>query len=231
MKPVEGQIEDLLGEIYERINKDERVLITTLTKKMAEDLTEYLSGKKIKVKYMHHEVDTFERMELIRDLRLGTIDVLVGINLLREGLDLPEVSLIAILDADKEGFLRSETSLIQTIGRAARNANGQVIMYADVVTNSMERAISETYRRRAIQIAYNEEHGIVPQTVKKDIRGIIEISSKEDSLKKGNKRMSKAEREQLIERLTKEMKQAAKILEFEHAAFLRDRIEKLKKMK
>ena len=231
VKPVEGQIEDLLGEIYERINKDERVLITTLTKKMAEDLTEYLSGKKIKVKYMHHEVDTFERMELIRDLRLGTIDVLVGINLLREGLDLPEVSLIAILDADKEGFLRSETSLIQTIGRAARNANGQVIMYADVVTNSMERAISETYRRRAIQIAYNEEHGIVPQTVKKDIRGIIEISSKEDSPKKGNKRMSKAEREQLIERLTKEMKQAAKILEFEHAAFLRDRIEKLKKMK
>ena len=231
VKPVEGQIEDLLGEIYERINKDERVLITTLTKKMAEDLTEYLAAKKIKVKYMHHEVDTFERMELIRDLRLGTIDVLVGINLLREGLDLPEVSLIAILDADKEGFLRSETSLIQTIGRAARNANGQVIMYADTVTNSMERAITETYRRRRIQIAYNEEHGIVPQTIKKDIRGIIEISSKEDSPKKQAKRMSKAEREQLIERLTKEMKQAAKILEFEHAAFLRDRIEKLRNMK
>ena len=231
VKPVEGQIEDLLGEIYERVNKDERVLITTLTKKMAEDLTEFLAAKKIKVKYMHHEVDTFERMELIRDLRLGTIDVLVGINLLREGLDLPEVSLIAILDADKEGFLRSETSLIQTIGRAARNANGQVIMYADTVTNSMERAITETYRRRRIQIAYNEEHGIVPQTIKKDIRGIIEISSKEDSPKKQAKRMSKAEREQLIERLTKEMKQAAKILEFEHAAFLRDRIEKLKKMK
>ncbi len=231
VKPVEGQIEDLLGEIYERINKDERVLITTLTKKMAEDLTEYLSGKKIKVKYMHHEVDTFERMELIRDLRLGTIDVLVGINLLREGLDLPEVSLIAILDADKEGFLRSETSLIQTIGRAARNANGQVIMYADTVTNSMERAISETYRRREIQIAFNEKHGIVPQTVKKDIRGIIEISSREDSPKKQAKRMSKAEREQLIDRLTKEMKQAAKILEFEHAAFLRDRIEKLRNMK
>ena len=180
---------------------------------------------------MHHEVDTFERMELIRDLRLGTIDVLVGINLLREGLDLPEVSLIAILDADKEGFLRSETSLIQTIGRAARNANGQVIMYADTVTNSMERAITETYRRREIQIAYNEKHGIIPKTVKKDIRGIIEISSKEDSPKKQAKRMSKAEREQLIERLTKEMKQAAKILEFEHAAFLRDRIEKLRKMK
>ena len=231
VKPVEGQIEDLLGEIYERINKDERVLITTLTKKMAEDLTEYLSGKKIKVKYMHHEVDTFERMELIRDLRLGTIDVLVGINLLREGLDLPEVSLIAILDADKEGFLRSETSLIQTIGRAARNANGQVIMYADTVTNSMERAISETYRRREIQIAFNEKHGIVPQTVKKDIRGIIEISSREDTPKKQAKRMSKAEREQLIDRLTKEMKQAAKILEFEHAAFLRDRIEKLRNMK
>jgi len=231
VKPVEGQIEDLLGEIYERIKQDERVLITTLTKKMAEDLTEYLAAKKIKVKYMHHEVDTFERMELIRDLRVGTIDVLVGINLLREGLDLPEVSLIAILDADKEGFLRSETSLIQTIGRAARNANGQVIMYADTVTNSMERAITETYRRREIQIAYNREHGIVPETVKKDIRGIIEISSKEDSAKKQSKRMSNAERERLIERLTKEMKQAAKILEFEHAAFLRDRIEKLRKMK
>ncbi|MBQ8603684.1 MAG: excinuclease ABC subunit UvrB [Oscillospiraceae bacterium] len=231
VKPVEGQIEDLLGEIYIRIKNDERVLVTTLTKKMAEDLTDYLAAKKIKVKYMHHEVDTFERMELIRDLRLGTIDVLVGINLLREGLDLPEVSLIAILDADKEGFLRSETSLIQTIGRAARNANGQVIMYADIVTNSMERAITETYRRREIQMAYNEAHGIVPQTVKKDIRGIIEISSKEDSPKKQAKRMSKAEREQLIEKLTKEMKQAAKILEFEHAAFLRDRIEKLRKMK
>ena len=231
VKPVEGQIEDLLGEIYERIKVNERVLITTLTKKMAEDLTDYLSGKKIKVKYMHHEVDTFERMELIRDLRVGTIDVLVGINLLREGLDLPEVSLIAILDADKEGFLRSETSLIQTIGRAARNAHGQVIMYADVVTRSMERAITETYRRREIQIKYNREHGIVPQTIKKDIRGIIEISSKEDSPKKQTKRMSKAEKEQLIERLTKEMKQAAKILDFEHAAYLRDRIEKLRNSK
>ena len=231
VKPVEGQIEDLLGEINLRIQRNERVLITTLTKKMAEDLTDYLSGKKIKVKYMHHEVDTFERMELIRDLRLGTIDVLVGINLLREGLDLPEVSLIAILDADKEGFLRSETSLIQTIGRAARNVNGQVIMYADTVTDSMERAITETYRRREIQIKYNEEHGIVPQTVKKDIRGIIEISQKENAPTKQTKRMSRAEREQLIEKLTREMKDAAKILEFEHAAYLRDRIEKLRKMK
>ena len=231
VKPVEGQIEDLLGEINLRIQRNERVLITTLTKKMAEDLTDYLSGKKIKVKYMHHEVDTFERMELIRDLRLGTIDVLVGINLLREGLDLPEVSLIAILDADKEGFLRSETSLIQTIGRAARNVNGQVIMYADAVTDSMERAITETYRRREIQIKYNEEHGIVPQTVKKDIRGIIEISQKENAPTKQAKRMSRAEREQLIEKLTREMKDAAKILEFEHAAYLRDRIEKLRKMK
>ena len=232
VKPVEGQIEDLLDEINIRIAKNERVLVTTLTKKMAEDLTEYLSNKKIKVKYMHHEVDTFERMELIRDLRTGTIDVLVGINLLREGLDMPEVSLIAILDADKEGFLRSETSLIQTIGRAARNANGQVIMYADNVTNSMERAITETYRRRDIQIKYNEEHGIVPQTIKKDIRGIIEISSKDDEAnKKRTSRMSKAEKEKLIEKLTKEMKEAAKILDFEHAAFVRDRIEKLRNSK
>ncbi|MBE6886981.1 MAG: excinuclease ABC subunit UvrB [Ruminococcaceae bacterium] len=232
VKPVEGQIEDLLDEINIRIAKNERVLVTTLTKKMAEDLTEYLSHKKIKVKYMHHEVDTFERMELIRDLRTGTIDVLVGINLLREGLDMPEVSLIAILDADKEGFLRSETSLIQTIGRAARNANGQVIMYADTVTNSMERAITETYRRREIQLKYNEEYGIIPQTIKKDIRGIIEISSKDDEAnKKRTSRMSKAEKEKLIEKLTKEMKEAAKILDFEHAAFVRDRIEKLRNSK
>ncbi|MBR2027717.1 MAG: excinuclease ABC subunit UvrB [Oscillospiraceae bacterium] len=232
VKPVEGQIEDLLEEINIRIAKNERVLVTTLTKKMAEDLTEYLAHQKIKVKYMHHEVDTFERMELIRDLRTGTIDVLVGINLLREGLDMPEVSLVAILDADKEGFLRSETSLIQTIGRAARNANGQVIMYADSVTNSMERAITETYRRREIQIKYNEEHGIIPQTVKKDIRGIIEISTKDDEAnKKRSSRMSKAEKEKLIEKLTKEMKEAAKILDFEHAAFVRDRIEKLKNSK
>ena len=232
VKPVEGQIEDLLDEINIRINKNERVLVTTLTKKMAEDLTEYLQSKKIKVKYMHHEVDTFERMELIRDLRTGAIDVLIGINLLREGLDMPEVSLVAILDADKEGFLRSETSLIQTIGRAARNANGQVIMYADTVTKSMERAITETYRRREIQIKYNEEHGIIPQTVKKDIRGIIEISTKDDDLgKKRTNRMSKAEKDKLIEKLTKEMKEAAKILDFEHAAFVRDRIEKIKNSK
>ena len=232
VKPVEGQIEDLLEEIKLRIEKNERVLVTTLTKKMAEDLTEYLSNQKIKVKYMHHEVDTFERMELIRDIRTGTIDVLVGINLLREGLDMPEVSLIAILDADKEGFLRSETSLIQTIGRAARNANGQVIMYADNVTNSMERAITETYRRREIQMKYNEEHGIIPQTIKKDIRGIIEISSKDDEAnQKKGKRMSKAEKEKLIEKLTREMKEPAKILDFEHAAFVRDRIEKLRNSK
>ncbi len=231
IKPIEGQIEDILGEIKLRTAKDERVLITTLTKKMAEDLTEFLIAKKIKAKYMHHGVDTFERMELIRDLRLGTIDVLIGINLLREGLDLPEVSLVAILDADKEGFLRSETSLVQTIGRAARNSEGQVIMYADAVTNSMQRAIDETYRRRDIQIAYNEKHGIIPKTVKKDIRGIIEISSKEDEPKKQAKRMSKAEKIKLIERLTKEMKEAARLLEFEHAAYLRDRIEKLEKTK
>ena len=232
VKPVEGQIEDLLDEINIRVAKNERVLVTTLTKKMAEDLTEYLVQKKIKVKYMHHEVDTFERMEIIRDLRTGTIDVLIGINLLREGLDMPEVSLVAILDADKEGFLRSETSLIQTIGRAARNANGQVIMYADNVTKSMEKAITETYRRREIQIKYNEENGIVPQTIKKDIRGIIEISSKDDEAnKKRTSRMSKAEKEKLIEKLTKEMKEAAKILDFEHAAFVRDRIEKLRNSK
>ena len=178
---------------------------------------------------MHHEVDTFERMALIKDLRTGAIDVIVGINLLREGLDLPEVSLVAILDADKEGFLRSETSLIQTIGRAARNAKGMVIMYADEVTPSMERAITETERRRAIQMEYNEQHGIVPKTIVKEIRGDIVISDEEENRKLNTRRMSKAEREHLIERLTREMKEAAKILEFEHAAFLRDRIEKLRR--
>ena len=229
VKPVEGQIEDLLGEIRLRTERSERVLVTTLTKKMAEDLTDFLSEHQVKVKYMHHEVDTFERVELMRDLRKGTIDVIVGINLLREGLDLPEVSLVAILDADKEGFLRSETSLIQTIGRAARNAGGEVIMYADSVTPSMERAIRETERRRAIQSAYNEAHGIVPQTIVKTLsdNSVLEISRKGDD--DSGKRMSRAECQQKIERLTREMKEAAKILEFEHAAFLRDRIEKLRK--
>ena len=230
VKPVEGQIEDLLGEINERAARGERTLITTLTKKMAEDLTDFLSEHGVKVKYMHHEVDTFERMELIKDLRTGAIDVIVGINLLREGLDIPEVTLVAILDADKEGFLRSETSLIQTIGRAARNAQGMVIMYADTVTPSMEQAIMETERRRGIQMKYNEAHGIVPTTIKKAIRETIGISSSEEE-EPGHKRMSKAEKEKLIERLTREMKEAAKILEFEQAAFLRDRIEKLRKGK
>lgn len=231
VRPVEGQIEDLLSEINLRTEKGERVLITTLTKKMAEDLTDFLSERGVKVKYMHHEVDTFERIELIRDLRTGAIDVIVGINLLREGLDLPEVTLVAILDADKEGFLRSETSLIQTIGRAARNVDGKVIMYADTVTPSMERALMETERRRGIQMAYNEAHGIVPTTIKKEIRDSIEISTKDDEEEHKSRRMSKAEREQLITRLTREMKEAAKILEFEQAAFLRDRIEKLRKGK
>ncbi len=230
VKPVEGQIEDLLSEINTRSARGERVLVTTLTKKMAEDLTDYLSDHGVKVKYMHHEVDTFERVELMRDLRKGAIDVIVGINLLREGLDLPEVSLVAILDADKEGFLRSETSMIQTIGRAARNADGMVIMYADSVTPSMERAIMETERRRGIQQAYNEAHGIVPKTIVKELRdnGVLEISRKDDDAKH-DKRLSRAECQKKIEQLTREMKEAAKILEFEHAAFLRDRIDKLRK--
>ncbi len=228
VRGTEGQIDDLISEINVRVDKKERVLVTTLTKKMAEDLTDYLSQHGIKVRYMHYDIDTMERMELIRDLRLGEFDVLVGINLLREGLDIPEVSLIAILDADKEGFLRSETSLIQIIGRAARNSGGQVIMYADTVTNSMEKAISETYRRREIQMNYNEEHGIIPQTITKDIRDVLEISSKDKS---GKRKMSKDEKQKLIIRLTDEMKAAAKILEFEHAAYLRDKIEKLKSEK
>ncbi len=229
VRPTDGQIDDLIAEINERVAKEESVLVTTLTRKMAEDLTEYLTNYGIKVRYMHFDVDTIERMELIRDLRLKKFDVLVGINLLREGLDIPEVSLVAILDADKEGFLRSETSLIQTIGRAARNANGQVIMYADEVTGSMERAITETYRRREKQMKYNEENGIVPETIKKDVREILEISSKDNIQERvAKKRLSEREKNELIERLTKEMKAAAKLLEFEHAAYLRDKIQKLK---
>ena len=230
VRPVEGQIDDLVSEINERAAKGERVLVTTLTKHMAEDLTAYLENLDIKVRYMHHDVDTIERMEIIRGLRLGEFDVLVGINLLREGLDIPEVSLVAILDADKEGFLRSETSLIQTIGRAARNAEGKVIMYADSVTPSMERAITETNRRREKQMRYNEEHGIVPKTIVKDVRDVIEISSKSGDDKPLSK-LSKKEREAMIIRLTAEMKAAAKIFEFEHAAYLRDKIEKLKRGK
>ncbi len=227
VRPTEGQIDDLVSEINVRTARNERVLITTLTKKMAEDLTDYLENLDIKVRYMHYDIDTIERMEIIRDLRLGEFDVLVGINLLREGLDIPEVSLVAILDADKEGFLRSETSLVQTVGRAARNAQGQVIMYADSVTPSMERAITETERRRAIQQKYNAEHGIVPKTIIKDVHDIIEIGTKVKD-DKPISRMSKMEREAEIKRLTTEMKQAAKILEFEHAAMLRDKINKLR---
>ena len=229
VRPTDGQIDDLISEINMRIENGERVLVTTLTKKMAEDLTDYIENLGIRVRYMHYDVDTIERMKIIRDLRLGEFDVLVGINLLREGLDIPEVSLVAILDADKEVFLRSETSLIQTIGRAARNANGKVIMYGDVVTNSMERAIKETMRRREKQEKYNKEHGIVPKTIKKDVRDILEISSSKNE--KSHKRMSRAEKEQMIKQLTAEMKAAAKILEFEHAAYLRDRINKLREEK
>ncbi len=229
VKPTDGQIDDLISEINLRVAKKERILVTTLTKKMAEDLTAYLENVGIQVRYMHHDVDTVERMEIIRDLRLGAFDVLVGINLLREGLDIPEVSLVAILDADKEGFLRSERSLIQTIGRAARNAEGKVILYADSVTPSMERAIRETERRRAIQQAYNKEHGIIPKTIKKDVSEILEISThkEENSAKKKQKKLSASERKRMIEQLTREMKDAAKLLEFEHAAYLRDKIKEL----
>ena len=227
VRPVEGQIDDLIGEINRRTEKNQRVLVTTLTKKMAEDLTGYLDKAGIKVRYMHHDVDTIERMEIIRDLRRGEFDVLVGINLLREGLDIPEVSLVAILDADKEGFLRSETSLVQTIGRAARNAEGKVIMYADEVTDSMQRAIRETYRRREIQQRYNAEHGITPRTIQKEIREVLEISLPEKEGKPARK-MSRKETEAAIAKLSAEMREAARLLEFEHAAYLRDKIAKLR---
>ena len=229
VKPTDGQIDDLISEINLRTAKGQRVLVTTLTKKMAEDLTAYLEGVGIRVRYMHHDIDTVERMEIIRDLRLGEFDVLVGINLLREGLDIPEVSLVAILDADKEGFLRSERSLIQTIGRAARNAEGQVILYGDTVTPSMENALRETQRRREIQMKYNEEHGIVPQTIIKKVSDVLEISThKEDEAPgKKKKRLTAQERKQMVEQLTREMKAAAKLLEFEHAAYLRDKIRAL----
>lgn len=230
VRPTEGQIEDLISEIRQRTEKGERVLVTTLTKKMAENLTDFLDSHDVKVRYMHYDIDTIERMEIIRDLRLGEFDVLVGINLLREGLDIPEVSLVAILDADKEGFLRSETSLVQTIGRAARNAHGEVIMYADSVTPSMERAIEETVRRREKQMRYNTEHGITPKTIQKDVREILEISTHSDD-KKPKKRLSERERQEMIVKLTAEMKAASRLLEFEHAAMLRDRIKELKERK
>ena len=232
VRPIEGQVDDLMGEIKIRAERNERVLVTTLTKKMAEDLTEYFENNGIKVRYIHFNVDTMERMEIIRDLRLGKFDVLVGINLLREGLDIPEVSLVAILDADKEGFLRAETSLIQTIGRAARNAEGKVIMYADKITGSMDRAIAETNRRRKIQSDYNTANGITPKTIVKGVRDLIEIgSSDEEKVNKKNKnkaKMSKKEKDALIEKLTKEMKEAARHLEFEKAAFLRDKISEIR---
>ena len=230
VRPVEGQIDDLLDEIKARIAKNERTLVTTLTKRMAEDLSAYLAGAGIKCRYMHHDIGAIERMEIIRDLRLGEFDVLVGINLLREGLDLPEVSLVAILDADKEGFLRSETSLIQTIGRAARNAEGMVIMYADNVTPSMRAAIDETERRRRKQDEFNKAHGIVPKTIKKDVRDIIELSPEQDKAgrRKDGVRMTEAERREEIAKLEKKMREAAKMLEFEYAAVLRDQLIKLR---
>ena len=234
VRPIKGQIDDLVGEINKRVERNERVFITTLTKKMSEDLTDYLKELDIKVKYLHSDIVTLERTEIIRDLRLGVFDVLVGINLLREGLDVPEVSLVAILDADKEGFLRSERSLVQTIGRAARNENGQVIMYADVITKSMKNAIDETNRRRGIQMAYNKEHGIVPKTIKKEVRDLIRIThdvqgeEREENLLVQFKNLSKMQREEELERLTMEMKEHAKNMNFEAAAELRDIIMELK---
>ena len=233
MRPAEGQVDDLIGEIRAAVEKGNRVLVTTLTKKMAEDLTEFLELNMIKVKYIHHNVETMERTEIIRDLRLGTFDVLVGINLLREGLDIPEVALVAILDADKEGLLRSETSLIQTIGRAARNVDGRVIMYADTITRSMRAAIDETERRRNIQKRYNEENGIEPKSVVKEVRDLIEIGVKEEEKEKkvSVKKMSAKQKAALIEQLTEEMKFAAGALEFERAAQIRDKIKAIQTTK
>jgi len=232
VRPVEGQIDDLIGEINTRTARNERVLVTTLTKRMAEDLTTYLQGAGIKVRYMHHDIDAMERMEIIRDLRLGTFHVLVGINLLREGLDLPEVSLVAILDADKEGFLRSETSLIQTIGRAARNAQGMVVMYADTITPSMRRAIDETQRRREKQDAFNKAHGIVPKTVIKSVRNLLDLDAQDDkdtAERRGEVQgLTKQQKAERIAKLEKEMREAAKMLEFELAAALRDQIIELR---
>jgi len=229
LHPIDGQIDHLIQQINDRAFRNERVLVTTLTKKMAEDLTTYFLKVGIKVRYMHSDVGTMERMEIIRDLRMAKFDVLVGINLLREGLDLPEVSLVAILDADKEGFLRSETSLIQTVGRAARNADGRVIMYADTVTHAMQVAIDETERRRQIQMQYNAQHGIVPQTVRKSVRDLIEISSAIPERKgRTGVKMTKAEREKEIARLEKQMREAARMMEYEYAAILRDQIIELR---
>ena len=232
MRPVEGQIDDLLGEIHKETDKGNKVLVTTLTKRMAEELTDYMREVGIRVKYLHSDIDTLERIEIVRDLRMGVFDVLVGINLLREGLDIPEITLVAILDADKEGFLRSETSLVQTIGRAARNSEGHVIMYADNMTDSMHAAITETERRRTIQDKYNKEHGITPQTIKKDIRDLIKISDDHEEESTGYEKdmesMSKKELKEEIERLSKKMNQAAAELNFEMAAQLRDELKEFK---
>ena len=230
VRPIDGQIDDLMGEIQLRAEKEQRVLVTTLTKKMAEDLTDYLRNHGVRVRYMHSDVSALERMEIIRDLRMAKFDVLVGINLLREGLDLPEVSLVAVLDADKEGFLRSETSLIQTIGRAARNAEGQVILYADKITPSMRAAMDETARRRQIQQAYNEAHGIIPRTIIKSVRDLIEISKPSQEVKgRSGVKMTKAEKEKEIAKLEKAMREAARMMEYEYAAVLRDQIIELRK--
>ena len=233
MRPVEGQIDDLIGEVNKEVAKKNKILITTLTKRMAEDLTDYMKELGIRVRYLHSDIDTLERTEIIRDMRLDVFDVLVGINLLREGLDIPEITLVAILDADKEGFLRSETSLIQTIGRAARNADGRVIMYADTITDSMRAAIDETRRRRELQMRYNEEHGITPQTIRKAVRDLISISKKvakqEEVLEKDPESMSREELEKLIKDLQRQMKKAAADLDFETPAKLRDNMIELKK--